>query len=173
MDVIVQPPPTARLGIALQPPVTVRLRCLDGDIADDSETTNLLAVATLTSDSINDSTDPVDLTTLLSGHVFDSIHPFSEDDSNTVNQGVGYVSFPDLAICGEGTWRIRVTLVRILASAGEASSSTRGGSSVQVVDSSPITVERSAGLGRESGEGSTDMLQTLRRTRTRMRSHES
>ncbi|KAF2807158.1 uncharacterized protein BDZ99DRAFT_522786 [Mytilinidion resinicola] len=168
MDVIVQPPPTARLGTALQPPVTIRLRSLNPDTTDDLDPTNLLAVATLTSDSINDSTDPVDLTALLSGRVFDSIHPFAEDDTDS--QGVGYVSFPDLAICGEGTWRIRVTLIRIRSPTSEPSVSSRGGSSVQVVDSNPITVERGSGLGRESGEEAADMLQSLRRSRTRRRS---
>jgi hypothetical protein len=130
-------------------------------MTDDAETTSLLAVATLTSDSINSSTDPVDLTTILSGRVFDSIHPFSEDDptlgphvSNVATtNGIGYVSFPDLAIGGEGTWRIRVTLIRIRTPPNESSVSSSGGANVQVVDSNPITIEHgSPNLGRESSK---------------------
>ncbi|OCK85585.1 hypothetical protein K432DRAFT_256646, partial [Lepidopterella palustris CBS 459.81] len=146
MDVIVQPPSTVRLGIVLQPPVTVRLRSPPGDPASDAdiaETTNLLAVATLTADSINDSTNPGDLSALLAGRRFDSIHPYPEDDEGPADaRGVGYVSFPDLVIRQEGTYRIRVTLIRIRASVSGESVAAAGGSSVQVVESETVTVER-------------------------------
>lgn len=177
MDMIVQPPSAAQLGTTLQPPVTVRLRNLNSESAEDAdnaETANLLAVATLTSDSINDSANPVDPNSLLGGRRFDSIHPFTgeEDDLHSYDtaetRGVGYVSFPDLVIRQEGTYRIRVTLIKIRGAAGEVPAFS-GGSSVQAIDSNPITVERNA-TGLDSGEEGGELLQSLRRRRTRRRS---
>ena len=160
MDIIVQPPSTARLGAALRPPVTVRLRTVNGeaaDEADNAETANLLAVATLTADSFNDSANPIDPNSLLEGRRFDSIHPFIGDDDlhgheTAETRGVGYVSFPDLVIRQEGTYRIRVTLIKVRSATGETRLASPGGSSVQVIDSNPITVERNATIDLDSGK---------------------
>lgn len=175
---IVQPPSTARLGAALRPPVTVRLRTVNGETAgeaDNAETANLLAVATLTADSFNDSASPIDPNSLLEGRRFDSIHPFIGDDDlhgheTAETRGVGYVSFPNLVIRQEGTYRIRVTLIKVRSATGETSLASPGGSSVQVIDSNPIIVEQNATIDLDSAEDEGELLQSLRRSRTRRRS---
>lgn len=166
MDMIVQPPSTARLGAALRPPVTVRLRTANGETAgeaDNAETANLLAVATLTADSFNDSANPIDPNSLLEGRRFDSIHPFIGDDDlhgheTAETRSVGYVSFPDLVIRQEGTYRIRVTLIKVQSATNETPLASPGGSSVQVIDSNPITVERNATIDLDFAEDGGELL---------------
>lgn len=135
MDVIIQPPTNAQPGMALDPAVTVRLRSLRSYGASDSEISDinsLVAVATLTTAGTSEPVNPQ----ILLGRRFDSVHPFPEDDGPEGRQVLGYVSFPDLAISAEGTFRIRVTLVKMGYSFGQ------GGSHVQAIDSQPITIMR-------------------------------
>lgn len=149
MDILVQPPATAVLGHPLNPPLTIRLRALNGDLNDAiADSTSLVAVATLTGQN----GEAIDLSGILAGRPFDSIHPFDDEEdadnlpftlSSPDPRGVGYVSFPNLVIRREGTYRIRITLIRIpRSSAGDPPASPMSaGSSVQVIESNPVTVQ--------------------------------
>lgn len=78
----------------------------------------------MTADSFNDSANPIDPNSLLEGRCFDSIHPFIGDDGlhgheTAETRGVGYVSFPNLVIRQEGTYRIRATLIKVQSATNE------------------------------------------------------
>lgn len=128
MEVVVQPPANAPLGMAFNRPVTVRLsswRPYDTNDADIPDINSLVAIATLTTAG----SEPVNPQVLL-GHRVDSVHPIPGEDGY---EGGGYVSFPDLAIIAEGTFKIRVTLVKM---------ANPYGSHVQAIDSHPFTIMR-------------------------------
>lgn len=154
MDVVLQPPATARAGQPLTGSIIVRLRAVDTDpdeaIADSG---NLVAVAALVPgpDSTG-STDPVVLNTLLGGRRFDSIRPFSDDEADGFigsmemddPRGVGFMSFNELVIRQPGVYRIRITLIRIRNSSSDPPvASAAGGASIEMVDSNPIVVQGS------------------------------
>jgi hypothetical protein len=152
MDVVLQPPQTARAGYPLAGSIIVRLRTTNTDPDDAiTDSTNLVAVATLVpGPNSTGSTDPGVLNTLLAGRRFDSIHPFSDDaaDGSIASmemddgRGVGFMHFNELVIRQAGSYRIRITLVRIRNSPSEPpASSPAGGASVQIVDSNPILVQ--------------------------------
>ena len=154
MDIVVQPPPTARAGYSLNGTIIVRLRTTnthpDDAIADSG---NLVAVATLIpGPNSTVPSDPNVLSTLLAGRYFDNIHPFSDDEADGSiasmelddPRGVGYMRFSDLVIRQAGIYRIRITLIRIRNSSSDPPvASVAGGSSVQIVDSNPIVVQGS------------------------------
>ncbi|KAF3031166.1 hypothetical protein E8E11_000455 [Didymella keratinophila] len=139
MDFIVQPR-TARASYTIPGTVIVRLRTTNTDpdyaVADSS---NLMAVAALVPGPDSTvSSDPNVLNQLLGGQRIASIHPFADDERDgsvafkdmAGPQGVGYMSFPNLAVHQAGTFRLRVTLLR-----------TADGAAIQVVDSSPFFVQ--------------------------------
>ena len=150
MDILIQPPATATLGDTLNPPLTVRLRSLNGDLNEAiAESTSLVVVATLTSAHSPVGGDTTDLTGALGGRSF-SIHPFGDDDeplplsvSAPDPRGLGYVSFTDLSIRRAGTYRIRVSLIRMprRIPTDPPSSPLSAGLCIQVVESNPITVQ--------------------------------
>jgi hypothetical protein len=140
MDFIVQPPRTARAGYTIPGTVVVRLRTTNTDpdyaVADSP---NLMAVAALVpGPHSTGSSDPNVLNTLLGGQRIASIHPFADDEADgsiasmdmAGPQGVGYMSFPGLAVHQASTFRLRVTLLR-----------TADGAAIQVVDSNPFVVQ--------------------------------
>ncbi|KAF2114223.1 hypothetical protein BDV96DRAFT_647696 [Lophiotrema nucula] len=157
MDVILQPRPTAQAGETLAP-IVVRLRTVNVP-ADDAlaDSTNLVAVATLLpGPNTTGSSDPNVLNQVLAGRRFDSIRPFSDDEADgqpfSIDMddpnGVGYMYFDGLVIRHPGTYRIRITLIRIRSTSSEPPvSSASGGASVQVVDSTPIVVHGSGSSG--------------------------
>jgi hypothetical protein len=151
MDIVVQPPRTARVGQTMPGSIIVRLRTTNADPDDAvADSTNLVAVATLVpGPNFNGSTDPNILNTILVGRRFDSIHPFADDEADgsiasmdmADPYGVGYMRFPELVIRQAGTYRIRITLIRIRNSASDPPVASAGnGSAVHVVDSNPIVV---------------------------------
>jgi hypothetical protein len=144
MDILVQPPRSAIAGRSLTPAVTVRLRSLREDLdRDDLDVAHLLAVASLTAES--EGTPDEQLQRALAGRRFDSVHPFTAEDANNYESaGIGFMSFPDLVIREQGTYRIRITLIRVRNGAGDSSPVPVGGSSVQVIDSDPVTIEGEA-----------------------------
>jgi hypothetical protein len=145
MDIIVQPPQTARVGHTIPGSIIVRLRTTNTDPDDAiASSSNLVAVASLVpGPGSNSSTDPSVLSSLLAGRRFDSIHSFADDaaDGSIASmdmagpQGVGYMRFPDLVIRQVGTYRIRITLLRM-----PTSSPSGSGVTIQIVESNPIVV---------------------------------
>ncbi|USP75058.1 hypothetical protein yc1106_02332 [Curvularia clavata] len=156
MDIVVQPPRTAQVGQTMPGSIIVRLKTTNAD-ADDAiaESANLVAVAALVPDSgSSDSPDPNALNTLLAGRIFDTIHPFSDDEADGCiasmdmadPNGVGYMRFPELVIRQVGTYRIRITLIRMAnPSSDPPAASTGSGLAVHVVDSNPVVVVNSGG----------------------------
>ncbi|GME43324.1 hypothetical protein GTA08_BOTSDO12222 [Neofusicoccum parvum] len=129
MDVIAQPPGTARLGQPMRATVTVRLRRSRAAPDSDLEDGRLLAVATLVTRGADGASVPVGPDALTGPRLFDSIHPV-EDEAEDV---VGYASFPDLAIRQEGMYMIRIALIRVTGGQGETT---------QIVDTGAIIVRR-------------------------------
>ncbi|KAF2868209.1 hypothetical protein BDV95DRAFT_501306 [Massariosphaeria phaeospora] len=181
MDIVLQPPPTARAGQSLNGNIIARLRTTDTDPDDAiADSTNLVAVATLIpGPNSTGSTDPAVLNTILAGRRFDMLHPFSDDEADgsiasmDMNdpRGVGYMYFPDLTIRQPGTYRVRITLIRIRnSSADPPVTSAAGGASVQVVDSNPIVVQGSGATfnGKYMDDGG--WLDVLRAIQTPRRS---
>jgi hypothetical protein len=151
MDVVLQPPPTARAGYPLSGSIIVRLRTTNADPDDAiTDSANLVAVATLVpGPNSTGSRDPAVLNSLLAGRRFDSIHPFSDDaaDGSIASMemddphGVGFMMFNELVIRQAGCYRIRITLIRFRNSSSDPPvPSAAGGASVQIVDSNPIVV---------------------------------
>lgn len=150
MDIVVQPPRSARVGQTLPGSIVVRLRTTNADPEDiGGDSSNLYAVATLVPGNSAAPADPSVLNTLLLGKRFDSIHPFADDEADGSiasmdmddPNGVGYMRFPDLIIRQAGTYRIRITLIRIRNSPSDPLVTSAGaGSSVHVVDSDLIVV---------------------------------
>lgn len=151
MDIVVQPPRTARVGQTMPGSIVVRLRTINADIDDAvADSTNLVAVAALVpGPNTPASVDPNALNSALAGRIFDSIHPFNDDEADgsiasmemADPHGVGYMRFPELIIRQAGTYRIRITLIRIRNSATDPPVTSAGnGLAVHVVDSNPIIV---------------------------------
>jgi hypothetical protein len=150
MDIVLQPPRSARVGHPLPGSIVVRLRTTNADPEDAvADSGNLVAVATLIPGNSTAPADPSVLNNLLVGRRFDNIHSFADDEADgsiasmemDIPNGVGYMRFPDLIIRQAGTFRIRITLIRIRNSASDPPVSSAGnGSYVQVVDSDLIVV---------------------------------
>ena len=158
MDILVQPPSTAWAGHNIGGIIIVRLRITDDHLNDAiTDSSNLVAVATLVRDNNwAGSRDPNVLNNLLTGRRYDSVQPFSDDEADgsissmemSHPRGVGYMRFPELAIRQAGTYRIRITLIRIRNSSSDAPAPPAAGStSVHMVDSNPIIV---SGTGQSS-----------------------
>lgn len=151
MDIVVQPPRTARVGQTIPGSIIVRLRTTNADPDDAvADSVNLVALATLVpGPNSTGPSDPHLLNSSLAGRRFDSVHPFADDEADGSiasmdmddPYGVGYMHFPDLSIRQAGTYRIRITLIRIRHSATDPPVASAGnGSTVHVVDSTPIVV---------------------------------
>jgi hypothetical protein len=140
MDFIMQPPRTAHAGFTIPGTVIVRLRTTntDHDYAV-SDSHNLMAVAALVpSPHSTDLSDRNLLISHLDGQRIASIHPFADDEADgsiasmkiAGPPGVGYMSFPGLAVRQAGTFRLRITLLH-----------AADGVALQVVDSNPFIVQ--------------------------------
>jgi hypothetical protein len=70
-------------------------------------------------------------------------------------QGVGYMRFPDLVIRQVGTYRIRITLVRM-----PTSNPSGSGVTIQIVDSNPIVVHGSGGTSSHAAYNGKYMVAT-------------
>lgn len=129
MDVVAQPPRSARPGQALRATVTIRLRRSHAAPDSDLEDGRLLVVATLVTRGADGADVPVGPDALTGPRLFDNIHPVEEDSEGVV----GYASFPDLAIRHEGMYKIRIALIRVNGTHGET---------MQIVDTQSIVVGR-------------------------------
>lgn len=154
MDIIVQPPSVARAGYSINGTVIVLLRTTNpnpNEVIGDAS--NLVATASLIPEpGSTASTDPNVLHQLLAGRRCEIIHTLADDEADgsiasmELNdpRAVGYMRFTDLAIRQAGTYRIRITLIRIRNSSSDPPvASVTGGVSVQIVDSNPIVVQAS------------------------------
>ena len=155
MDIIVQPPASARAGSPINGTIIVRLRSTTQSQNEATEdASNLAAIASLVpGPNSTVSSDPAVLHTLLAGRRCENIHTFADDEAdgsiasmelNNDARAVGYMRFSDLVIRQAGTYRIRITLIRIRNSSSDPPvASVTGGLSVHVVDSNPIVVHPS------------------------------
>lgn len=142
MDIVVQPPQTARAGQTIPGCLIVRLRTTNADPDDAvADSSNFMAVATLApGPNPTTSSDSSVSSQLLAGQCVDTIHPFADDEADgsiasmdmADQYSVGYMRFPNLVIRQAGTFRVKVTLIR--------TGSTGNGSTVQIVHSNPIAV---------------------------------
>jgi hypothetical protein len=158
MDIVVQPPISSHAGYAINGTVVVRLRTTNVysiDVNDDSS--NLIALASLVpASNATASVDPRALDRCLGGRRYVSVTTFSDDEADGSiaamelddPQGVGYMNFPDLSIHQTGTFRIRITLVRVPRS---GTPSIAAGESIQAIDSNPIVVQSIGPASRSRG----------------------
>ncbi|KAF1958071.1 hypothetical protein CC80DRAFT_443275 [Byssothecium circinans] len=181
MDIVVQPPSSARAGYAINGTIVVRLRTTNmyaDDAIEDSQ--NLIALASLVPVAGSSAPDPRTLDRSLGGRRYVSVHQFSDDEADGSiaamelddPQGVGYMNFPDLSIHQTGTFRIRITLIRVPSSGNP---SIAGGVSIQAIDSNPIVVQSSGPTGRTYADGDDEdddggWSEVIRTIQTRRRS---
>jgi hypothetical protein len=123
LQIAVQPPSMARLGATLDPPFAVMMRSTAVANGYSSDLNRMWAFATLIDDYgevVNDQ---------LTGTLAESAHAFSSGDDST-----GYFLFDSLSIESVGSFRIRVTLMRM-------DTGSSGAASVQQIESHTIVVE--------------------------------
>ena len=139
MDVIVEPPPQVRPGTTLTPPIIIRLAKTDVEDEVERDTSRLFAFVSVTSEDGSTSLAPPS-SDLVSGNLSDSVHTL-ESDSESDDEEVGFLSFPDIKIQNPGNYRLRVSLMRIDAG---GSSEPRGAMSLQSTLSRVIRVDNEA-----------------------------
>ncbi|KAK3676942.1 hypothetical protein LTR78_003147 [Recurvomyces mirabilis] len=106
------------------------------------DTSSLFAVASLVADNRSGERVPLEAGMMTGQKMFDSVHSIPEECADRLANNepcrlvLGYVSFPDMLIRQSGTYRLRITLIKMSA-AGSG-----GGSSILAVDSDPVKVER-------------------------------
>lgn len=145
LQIAVQPPSMAQLGATLEPPLAVTMRSTAVVNGNSSDLSRVWAFATLVDDYgevVNDQ---------LTGTLAESAHNFSSGDGST-----GYFLFDNLSIEGVGSFRIRVTLMRM-------DNGSSGAASVQQIESDTIVVEDQV-VARQSASNDT-LLSLWPRTR--------
>ena len=123
LEIAVQPPSTARLGATLDPPLAVMMRSTAVANGYSSDLSRVWAFATLIDDYGEVVKDQ------LTGTLAESAHTLSSADGST-----GYFLFDNLCIESVGSFRIRVTLMRM-------DNSSSGATSVQQIESSTIVIK--------------------------------
>lgn len=150
LDVIEQPVRNVTLGSTIDISVLISLRTSErGLSAHAPDTSRLFAVTSLISDNRHGDRVPLEAGTMTGQKMFDSIHQIPDHCSERIGRNqscrvaLGYFSFPGLLIRQPGLYRVRTTLISM-------SASSSGGTSVGVVDSDVIKVERRPGSIRRS-----------------------
>ncbi|KAF2716525.1 hypothetical protein K431DRAFT_289307 [Polychaeton citri CBS 116435] len=150
LDVIEQPLRHVVLGSTIDISVLISLRTSErGLSAHGLDTSRLLAVTSLVSDNRQGDRVPLEAGTMTGQKMFDSVHPIPEhcsegmDRNQPCRTALGYSSFPGLLVRQPGIYRVRTTLISM-------SASSPGGTSVAMVDSDVIKVERRPGNTRRS-----------------------
>lgn len=113
MNIAVQPPREAHPGVLLYPPIVVLLDSQRPQDADDPNVWGLISV--VSADGLQALSPPQ--ADLLSGTLVDSIHTASVDGGSRVQR---FLSFSNVRINREGSYRIRVCLVRMRSVQSEA-----------------------------------------------------
>ncbi|EME45074.1 hypothetical protein DOTSEDRAFT_129021 [Dothistroma septosporum NZE10] len=150
MDVIGQPQRNVIFGTTVETSVMVSLRVPSPDLIahyKSLDINKLMGVVSLVADSRNGERVAIECGTLTGQKMFDSCHPIPEEYAGTLarNQpcrlSLGYFTFPSLLIRQPGTYRLRITLMKMSSSGGSAN--------MLSVDSDTTKVER-----RATGAGS-------------------
>ncbi|KAF2213789.1 hypothetical protein CERZMDRAFT_26896, partial [Cercospora zeae-maydis SCOH1-5] len=145
LDVIGQPCRAIVFGQTVETSVMVSLQCPSPEVAaryQGMDTSRLMGVVSLVAESRSGACVPVECGTLTGQKMFDSVHECSSDIAESLARSqpsrlaLGYLTFPQLLIRQPGSYRLRVTLIKM---GGSASS---GGSTVLATDSESIRVER-------------------------------
>lgn len=113
MNIAVQPPREAPPGVLLYPPIVVLLDSQRPQDADDPNVWGLVSV--VSADGLQALSPPQ--ADLLSGTLVDSIHTASVDGGSRLQR---FLSFSNVRINREGSYRIRVCLVRMRSVQSEA-----------------------------------------------------
>jgi hypothetical protein len=145
MEIVVQPPATARPRTRLYPPITVRLRIrealTDEEVDGRDQLGRLWALASVVVE--DDQAEPRPSGThILTGNLVDSAHPLYDDgdspgadqessattavEPHPANALGSYLTFPGLVLNETGNFRIRITLTR-MESGGTSMTATREG----------------------------------------------
>lgn len=149
LDIIGQPQRSIIFGTTVEASVMVSLKMLSADMAAsyrNLDTSRLLAVVSLVSDTSIGERTAIECGTLTGQKMFDSVHPIPEEcvpslaRSQPSRLALGYFSFPGLLIRQPGSYRLRISLIKM----GSSESSNSGGSTISTVDSEAIRVERRA-----------------------------
>lgn len=124
----------------------VSLKCPSPDMVasySNMDTSRLMAVVSLVADTRSGERMPLENGTLTGQKMFDSVHPIPESVADSLARSqpcrlaLGYFSFPSLLIRQTGTYRLRITLIKM-----SGSSASSGGTSIATADSDSIKVER-------------------------------
>ena len=145
MNVIVEPPPQVRPGQVLSPPVVIRLERAETE-ENDINPSLLFAFVSITSEDGSTSLAPP-RNDLIAGNLSDSVHTL-DSDTESDDEEVGFLSFPDLRIQDPGSYRLRVSLMRMDVTSTEG---PRGAMNLQSTLSRVIHVDDEA---EESSPGS-------------------
>lgn len=149
LDIIGQPQRSIIFGTTVEASVMVSLKVPSPDMAAsyrNLDTSRLLAVVSLVADTRSGERTAVECGTLTGQKMFDSVHPIPEEcvpslaRSQPCRLALGYFSFPGLLIRQPGSYRLRISLIKM----GASDSSSSGGSTISTVDSEAIRVERRA-----------------------------
>lgn len=150
MDVIGQPQRNVIFGTTVETSVMVSLRVPSPDLIahyKSLDTNKLMGVVSLVADTRSGERMAIECGTLTGQKMFDSCHQILPEYAETLarNQpcrlALGYFTFPSLLIRQPGTYRLRITLMKMCSSGGSAN--------MLSVDSESIKVER-----RATGAGS-------------------
>ena len=140
MQQVTQPPTRARFGRQMDGSFTVELRSRRDAGSAHSEVAygRLLAVASLVAANHDGSTTPLRSGILAGPQLIDAVHaPSAYGDQHGRHSDVlGYISFGGLSIYSLGTFRIRVTLLRMASEDADF----QGGAAIQAMDSEPFVV---------------------------------
>ncbi|PIA94892.1 hypothetical protein CB0940_07974 [Cercospora beticola] len=145
LDVIGQPSRSIIFGQTVETSVMVSLQCPSPEVAaryQGMDTSRLMGVVSLVADSRSGGRVPVECGTLTGQKMFDSVHECSNDIAESLARSqpsrlaLGYLTFPQLLIRQPGSYRLRVTLIKM------GGSGSSGGSTVLATDSETIKVER-------------------------------
>ena len=153
LDVIGQPTRAIVFGQTVETSVMVSLRCSSPEMVaryQDMDTSRLMGVVSLVSDSRSGERTPVECGTLTGQKMFDSVHECPDHITESLARSqpcrvaLGYLTFPQLLIRQPGSYRLRVTLIKM------GSSGSSGGSTVLATDSESVRVERRSTTGSTS-----------------------
>ena len=178
MEIVVQPPATARPGTRLYPPITVRLRIRDArtneEVEGRGQLGRLWALASVVEDS---RVEPHSGTHILTGNLVDSAHPLYDDGDSPVtdqefsattvaepyptNALDSYLTFPGLVLNETGDFRIRITLIRMEIGGTAAAAAREGGLTLGEVRSRIVRIGNESDIGEMSEFLSLDVIRAV------------